>query len=298
MKHPNFWRRKSKIKHFTNNLHFFFELMKFKQFLIFSVILLMLGGLWSCKSSRRFAVPLKEEGPDYLIAKMKEKEFVFHTIEAKFTIEYKQGRKNHDFKGQIRMVKDSLIWINFNQDLGIEIARVMITQDSVKFLDRLQKEYLITDYKYINGFLKSNLDFGILQSIILGNDFEYYENAKFKATVDGGQYKLSTSERRKLKKFVRNSEDEERIFLQHTWLNPENFKINQIKLKELSNESKKLSAEYSNFELVGEQLFPFSATYLIEAEEAIHLKIKYTRITLDKNLNFPFKIPSKYSSAK
>jgi len=273
--------------------------MKLKQIVFFLLIATLLGSLPACKSGRSLIkAPIKEEGPDYLFAKMKEKEFMFHTFEAKFNVEYNQGRKYFDFKGQIRMVKDSLIWINFNQDLGIEIARIMITQDSVKFLDRLKKQYLITDYNYINKFLNSNIDFGILQSIILGNDFEYYENAQFKASIDGGQYKLSTSERRKLRKYVMNSDDETRILLQQIWLNPENFKIEQVKLKELTNDSKKLTAEYADFELIGKYLFPYSVDYIIEADDAINVKVKYNRININEKQSFPFKIPSKYTSAK
>jgi hypothetical protein len=269
--------------------------------LIIAIIILgfLLGGLPSCKSKRAIIkAPIKEKGPEYLFSKMNEKEFRFNAIEAKFNIEYSQGRKNYDFKGQLRLVKDSLIWLNFNQDLGIEIARVMITQDSVKFIDRFRKQYLITDYGFINDFLNTNIDFGILQSIILGNDFEYYEDAKFKASIDGGQYKLSTSERRKLKKYVRNTDDETRIFLQQTWLNPDNFKITQIKLKELTKSSKKLTAEYSDFEPIDIQLFPHTIKYLVEAEDAIDVVVKYNRVTLKDNMQFPFNIPSKYSSVK
>ncbi|MCF8365845.1 MAG: DUF4292 domain-containing protein [Bacteroidales bacterium] len=273
--------------------------MKLRSYIFLFFIAIIWSNFSACKTSRRAAkAPIKEEGAEYLFSKLKENEFRFKTFDAKFNIEYNQGRKYFDFKGQIRIIKDSLIWINFNQDLGIEIARIMITEDSVKFLDRLKKQYLITDYTYINAFLNSNIDFGILQSIILGNDFDHYEKAKFKASVDGDQYKLFTGERSKLKKYIRNTDDETRVFLQQMRLNPKSFKINEIKLKELTKDSRKLTAGYSDFELLDGQLFPFTLNYLIEAEDAINVKVKYNRITLNENPDFPFKIPSKYTSAK
>lgn len=273
--------------------------MKLHPFISYLLIVVILSFITSCSSSRKAAkAPIKEEGAAYLFSKLEQNEFRFKTFDAKFNIEYNQGRKYLDFKGQLRIIKDSLIWINFNQDLGIEIARIMITQDSVKFIDRLKKQYLITDYTYINAFLNSNIDFGILQSIILGNDFEHYEKAKFKSSVDGDQYKLATSERSKLKKYIRNTDDETRVFLQQMWLDPESFKINEIKLKELTKDSRKLTATYSDFELLDGQLFPYTLNYLIEAEDAIKVKVKYTRITLNENPDFPFKIPSKYTPAK
>ena len=273
--------------------------MKLRKLPLLFLLALLVAGFSACKSKRGIIkAPIKEEGPEYLFSKLKQNELKFNTFEARFSIEYNQNRTYHDFKGQIRMVKDSLIWISFNQDLGIEIARLMITEDSVKFLDRFNKQYLITDYNFINNFLNTNIDFGILQSIILGNDFEYYEMVEFRASIDGGLYRLSTSGRSKLKKYVRNVEDAERIFLQNTWLNPENFKIVQVKMKELTKDSKKLTAEYSEFKDINDQLFPNEVDYLIEADNAISVEVKYNRITLNEKLRFPFNIPSKYTSAK
>lgn len=89
----------------------------------------------------------------------------------------------------------------------------------------MNKQYLLTDYNFVDKFLNTNVDFGMLQSIILGNDFEYYEIAEFKATIDGGQYRLSTAGRSKLKKYVRNTSDAQRVLLQSIWLNPRTLKL-------------------------------------------------------------------------
>nr|NQU91658.1 DUF4292 domain-containing protein [Bacteroidota bacterium] len=249
----------------------------------------------ACNSHRSLIKgPIKEEGSDYLFQNLKEKEFKFRSFSAKFNVEYRNDRKLFEFKGQVKIIKDSIIWVSFNQDLGVEIARLLITQDSVMFLDRFNKKYFIGDYDFVNQFLKTNIDFGVLESIILGNDFEYYENARFKASIDGGAYKLTTTGRSKLKKYVRNHADNERILLQSIWLNPETFKITQIKMKELTGDSKKLTAQYSDFENIQNQLFPFRINYSIEAENPIDVKIKFTKITLNEDLSYPFKISSKY----
>jgi len=260
------------------------------------VIMVIVAGMSSCKSKRSaIKQPIKAEGPDYLFEKLKENEFQFKTFSAKFNIEYSAGKKFYEFKGQVRIVKDSVIWITFGQDLGIEIARLLITQDSVKFVDRINKKYFIGDYAFVNNFLNTNIDFGILESIVLGNDFEYYEKAKFKASIDGGEYHLNTLGRSKLKKYVRNSADDERIFLQSMWLDPETFKITRINIKELTQNSKKLTAYYSNFEEINGRLFPFRLDYEVAAEKPIDVRVKYSRIELNESLKFPFKIPSKYT---
>jgi len=60
--------------------------------------------------------------------------------------------------------------------------------------------YFTGDYDYVNNFLHSNIDFDILQSFLIGNDLSFYENSSFKASVDNGGYKLSTSRTKKTKK--------------------------------------------------------------------------------------------------
>ncbi len=263
------------------------------------IAILIVAGFSSCKSNRSLIkAPIKEEGPEYLFERLKENEFQFNTFSAKFNVEYSMGKKMFEFKGQVRIVKDSLIWLTFGQDLGFEMSRLLITRDSVKYLDRINKNYFIGDYKFVNEFLKTSIDFGVLQSIILGNDFEYYENAKFKASIDGGGYRLTTAGRRKLKKYVRNSADDERICLQSSWLSPENFKITQNRIKELTQNSKKLTAKYSGFEEIQSQPFPFKLEYEVETETPITVGVKYSKIVLNQSLKFPFKIPSKYNPAE
>jgi len=268
-----------------------------KYYLQFLLMVLMVSGFLSCQSNRNLIKgPIKEEGPTYLFGKLQENQFKFKTVSAKFNIEYIVKKKPFEFKGQVNIVKDSAIWVIFTQDLGIEMARMLITPDSVKFLDRINKKYFIGDYDFVNDFLKTNVDFGVLQSIILGNDFEYYDSAEFKASVDNRQYKLTTTGRQKLRKYVRNDSDAERILLQSIWLDPVTFKINQIKLKELTKNSKKLTALYSGFENIEGQLFPFKIVYEVEADVPVKVKVDYSKIVLNEPVNFPFKIPPKYSS--
>jgi len=267
-----------------------------KLFIGFSALML-LTILAGCSTKRSvIKAPLKEEGPDYLFDKLQANQFRFQEFSARVNVGYKTNNKLFEFKGQVRIVKDSVIWITFTQDLGIEMARILVTQDSVKFMDRINKKYFVGDYLFVNNFLKTNIDFGILQGILLGNDFEYYDSVQFKAQVDGNQYHLFTGERSKLKKYVKNSSDENRIFFQSIYLNPTTFKISQIKLKELTKDSKKLTARYSDFEMIEGQLFPSSVQYELETEEPVKVEAKYSKIELNNPLTFPFKIPSNYTS--
>lgn len=253
----------------------------------------------SCSPARKvMKAPIKEEGADYLIAKLKEKELKFEWFSAKFSADYSNKGKENSFSGQIRIRKDSLIWISLTPMLGIEAVRLMISQDSVKMINRLNDTYFIGDYEYVNRFLNTNIDFDLLQAFLLGNDLQFYEDGKFRASIDRGEYKLSTVERQKLKKFVRNSQENLKIFIQNIWLDPVNFKITHTDVKEIRRDNIKLESSYGDFEPLEGQLFPKKINYIIWADNTIRVKADFSKMMLNIPTQFPFKIPASYQPVK
>ena len=266
------------------------------------ITLLMLASLFfieSCSPARKIMkAPIREEGADFLFAKLKEKELKFNWFSAKFSAEYSNKGKENSFSGQIRIRKDSLIWISLTPMLGIEAVRLMISQDSVKMINRLNDTYFIGDYEYVNRFLNTNIDFDLLQAFLLGNDLQFYEDGKFRASIDRGEYKLSTGERQKLKKFVRNSQENLKIFIQNLWLDPVNFKITHADVKEIRRDNIKLESSYGDFEPLEGQLFPRKMSYIIWADNTIRVKTDFSKMTLNIPMQFPFKIPASYQPVK
>ncbi len=255
--------------------------------------------LSSCSASRKaIKAPIKEEGAEYLFSKLKEKELQFDWFSAKFSAEYENKGKSNSFSGQIRIRKDSLIWISLTPMLGIEAIRLMISQDSVKMINRLNDTYFIGDYEYVNQFLNTNIDYDLLQAFLLGNDLQFYENGEFRAGIDNGEYKLSTAGRQKLKKFVRSSQEKLKIFIQQIWLDAQTFKITHAEVKETRRENIKLESNYGQFEDVGGQLFPTDMRYTIWAENTIRVTAGFSRMQINNPQQFPFKIPASFSKAK
>ncbi len=250
----------------------------------------------SCKTTRNtITSPLKEYGADYLFTKLKENELKFEWFSAKFNLDLEIDKKKTSVTGQVRMKKDSVIWITLSPALGIEMARLLITTDSVKFINRINKTFFTGDYAKVNALLDANIDYDIFQTLLLGNDLTYYEDGKFRASYDSKEYHLVTAGRQKLRKYVKTREDEERIYIQNIFLDPETFKITQMKIKEVKKENKKLDATYSDFNLILEQLFPHHIVYDLLADKPIRVDLDYTKIGIDEPQEFPFKISDKYA---
>lgn len=261
---------------------------------LFAILLGLVFG--SCTSSRKtIKSPLKEYGADFLFQKLKENELKFEWFSAKFNLDLIIDKKKNSVTGQIRMKKDSCIWITLSPALGIEMARVLITTDSVKFINRINKTFFTGDYNQVNTLLDANIDYDVFQTLLLGNDLTFYEEGKFRADYDSKEYHLVTAGRQKLRKYVKTRADEERIYIQNIYLDPETFKITQMKIKEIKKENKKLDATYSDFQKVPDQLFPFHILFDLLADKPIQVDLRYTKIELDQPLEFPFKIADKYA---
>ncbi len=263
------------------------------------VLLLVITGFSSCSTSRKaIKSPLKEEGAEFLFDKLKQHELKYNWFNARFNATYRNKGETISFDGQIRIRKDSLIWLSLSPMLGIEAIRLMISQDSVKMINRLNDTYFIGDYEYVNRFLNTNIDYDVLQAYLTGNDLSFYENGKFKAVVDNREYKLFTTERTKLKKFIRHSQENLRVFIQNIWLDPATFKITHADVREIGKENIRLEAWYSNHDETGGQLFPGALKFTVWAENVINVLVDFTRISIDQPQQFPFRIPASYRPMK
>jgi hypothetical protein len=85
----------------------------------------------------------------------------FNTFSGKIKVDYwdKDG-KGPDLTVFLRMKKDSIIWISINASLlSIEVFRVMITPDSVKVLNKKDKEFQLRSVSYIQEVAHLPFDF-------------------------------------------------------------------------------------------------------------------------------------------
>ncbi|MFH0895010.1 MAG: DUF4292 domain-containing protein [Bacteroidota bacterium] len=263
---------------------------------LYPVIILLAAGLMmmGCHSARRaIKAPLKESGPEFLFQKMKESELKFEWINAKFECTAVLNKDKASFKGHLRIRRDSIIWVSITPALGIEVARVKITEDSVKMINRINSTFLSGNFSYLNELINAEFDYDMLQSFIIGNDFTYYENDKFKSGIDNHCYLLSTVGRRKLKK-SRNEQAKPRLMTEDLWLDPEGFKILRHRINEFKL-GRKVEANYSDFHALDDgQKQPYKMVFEAVAEKKLKITIDFLKFNLNEPQDFPFNIPEDY----
>lgn len=270
----------------------------------FLILILSLTLLFSCSIHRktrkdiRQSVKKNEMNVDSVVNRMKSGEFDFNTLSLKFSAKYISKKEEQSFNGNIRIKKNEKIWISITPMLGIEAFRVLISQDSVQMIDRMNKTFFRGDYQIVNELLQTPFDFDMLQAFIIGNDFSYYENNSFKLGEDALMYRISTVGRRKLKSYIRNQSDKDKVFIQDIWIQPETYKIRTQQLKEISKQNNKLILNYSDFSVIGKYLFPQTINIDVESESKMSIGVSYTRVTVDEEISIPFVIPESYKPIK
>lgn len=233
--------------------------------------------------------------PKALSNYLKQNEFNYDWLTSKFSADVITDDNKQSFNVSVRAKKDSAMWLSVSV-LGIEGARMLITQDSVRFMDKLNNKYFVGDYQYLSKLLNIDVDFETMQSVLIGNSMEFYdEDEKLKSGKDSTYYLLSTIKKRKLKKALKDSPESVvgKELAQRIWLHPLTFKIYKIIINDFPND-RTFTANYSNFQVVDSSYFPFKANYVIQAQKKIILDIDYSKVIHDKPQTMPFNIPAKY----
>lgn len=76
----------------------------------------------------------------------------------------------NDLSGQLRMQKDSLIWLSVTANMGVEVLRTKISNDSIWVLNRLEKTYLAEPLDSLATQLGMPLSLPWVQTLLLDNN--------------------------------------------------------------------------------------------------------------------------------
>ena len=226
---------------------------------------------------------------------IKESELKFDWISAKADVEVNIDGDENNLDVKIRGKRDSAIWISIQAVGLIDIAKLLITRDSVKMVVYIKKQYFIGDFNYINELLNADLDFDMIQAALFGNSADFYEDDnKLNPVIDreNCHYLLSTERKRKLRR-INSGQDSLKRSLQTMTLMNETYKIiNNHFIDALTNRT--FNAQYDKFLAKDSVFAPHNVNIEIKAEKKIILKINYVRIEINQPQKISLSIPKNY----
>ena len=251
-----------------------------------SLLIAIIFILCSC-STNKSTSSLRTLSANHIIREVEDNRFEFDNFETKFNVKVKSDN-NIGLKGQLRIQNDSVIWVSLSLKLGIEVARVMITEDSVKLINRTNKTYFVESIDNFQERLPSEATIDLLQNLLVGNDTQLSKNEKYKVTIDDNNYKLESG---------KNT----------FWITPKTFKVKSCQLSAVSNQCQwsesvsksvsesTVSVSYDNFQYVNGKLLPTKIILNANEDFNINLEIDYSEIKVGEKLEFPFNISKKFN---
>ncbi len=257
-----------------------FREIKYSVFILLSCTLL----LHACRTHK--AIPVKETVKEALPA-LEPEEYLglqldYRTFSGKASVHLEQKGEQQDFSANIRMQKDKSIWASAIA-LGIaEVARAMITEDSLQAIVRLNKKAYALTYQEGAELLEADVPFTSLQNLLVGNPL--ITDGAVKGIEDRDSMVVLTLSKGEFSQ-VLTYDKYKRILLQ----------------LELTSDQRpfKCVVKYGKYGPVTlQQPFAFNRNIVIENKgETVKLDMEYSKAELNVPVETPFTIPASYQRA-
>jgi hypothetical protein len=231
------------------------------------------------------------DSPDSLYAALQSGGLPATWFAARVAVDAELDKEKRSFNVNLRMRCDSLIWMSISPALGIEVARVLISPDSVKLLNRINGTYFKGGFAYLSELLQADLNFKMLQAILLGNAYLHYTVDKYILDRENGEFVLSTFKKRKMKREIEMEIPE--IVTQEIWYSPDRQKVSRMEMRDY-RPMRNFSVRYLAYELIDSLQVPSSFQIDAQANKSISVQMTYSRIVINKEQNIAFSIPDDY----
>lgn len=253
------------------------------------IAILVLSSLAGCRAIRTGTVE-REAMANASIALMEvhSNQAEFEWLNTRFSGTVIFENKSQHIAGSIRIKKDAAIYISIAPILGIEVARALITPDSVKMVNRLESSYYMGDLRILSNMFNADIDFYMLQSLLLGNDFPHFRTDQFVISDDDRLVQLEAKRR------TRKSGNGVPI-QQVLSIDPENKRI-RTNVIEQRNPDRAFRADYRKYENISGRLLPTDLQLMFADEsDTSRLELLFSRTTVDVPQSLEFSVPSRYT---
>ena len=203
----------------------------------------------------------------------------FRTFSAKIKVDYSNAKgKQPDFVANVRMLKDSLIWVSLGNDIGIEGIRVLISKDSIKILDKLANTYQVRPLSHIQELSQIPFSFADLQNLLIGNPIFFNKDSITTYTNNANGYTL-LSYASLFKNLLSVGSD---YTIQKSKLDDNDPALNRT-----------CDLIYNNYETKTGVNFSTQRQITILQQTKLDVELKFKDYKFNEEMNYPFAIPKK-----
>ena len=206
-----------------------------------------------------------------LLKQLRNNELPFKEISAKLKTKVTSPNLNQSFTTNIRWKKGEKIWLSMSI-IGIEGARVLITKDSIKIMDKINDRYILQPLSYIKQKTLVDLTFSDIENLLLGQliftdsvKAKYADNAtNITINSDGARFLTNILFDKNTKNptsiFVTDKKYAQTIDASYTNYQTQlgkSFSMDRILKMKNGTESFEMNAKFQNIEVKEKQEYPF-----------------------------------------
>lgn len=285
-----------------------------------STLVLFTVFLWlsSCRTAREIPAVETEVKPvsaGKLLKNIEKNAFDYDYFSIKrISCQFSSNNSNANFKINLKAQRDKKILVAISK-LNIPVGRVLLTPDSVKYVNYIDKNYFVDDYSYLSSFLNIDLDFSTVQSIISNNAFSYRNDEKdkdfktFDSYVESGMYVLQSEKTRKIFKMEEKNNpekierrlrklDDEALIFQKMYFNAVNYALLKLIINDKTN-NRLMNMDFDDFVRIQNKDYPGMITMNFNSQEDnLSLKIRLSGFSTEKINSFNLNIPEKYEQIR
>ncbi|MCB0792390.1 MAG: DUF4292 domain-containing protein [Flavobacteriales bacterium] len=239
----------------------------------------------------------------------------YYTAKAEVRVSSEDGQRS--FKANIRSVHDSALWVSVVPALGIEVARALVTADSIKLLDRLHDRYFTGNAADAEARFGLTPDLQLAQAALFGLPVGLDPEEKYRVDREEGAYVLVSREKRRfiraaeniaqpdsltdtrdmgekrLERTLRRAEEREAIVFRY-WVDPITWKTQRVTITDLARDQQ-ADVRYTDHGVDDGPPYPHSISLsLSDGTRHASGSLKLSRIDLEGPLQLGFRIPEKF----
>lgn len=208
------------------------------------------------------------------------KKVYYATFQSKAKMHFESDKDKQNFSINFRLRKDSVIWASINAPIIGEVARAIITPDSVKAIERINKKLFLYSYNDIQKLINLEVDFATLQELIVGNAIALKGDIK-ELKVLGLLSSILIKGYDYTNQLTYNSADSS---------------LHQLQLQtQRPSSSSSLLIALSQYQWMEGRYLSTQRQYnILDIKGAIQLDMDINKAEFDKIIDYPFTIPKNY----
>lgn len=182
---------------------------------------------------------------------------------------------------------DKKIWSNISF-FGINAARAIILPEGIKAVDKYNKNYIDSDFDYLNNMLNINfIDYKTLEKLLLGRTFLLVSNRNSNITKNDDGYLLASIDNQKI--VTNGVEREYKLVMQYS----NDYNLTMVNLKDVKSDDA-VEITYENWETYENAVkLPQNVKIIIKGSKNSQILLENTKFGFTK-METPYSVPANY----